>query len=123
MKTKHVQSELFICDKCLNEFTNMLDLASHMEVTHPANKHTQEKAILKEQHESVPEVFKSPPLNKCNVYSFASSTTVSLSEHKKDKHNKEEAVTGSSIFLHACISCDFKTDDYNNLRIHIDTNH
>ena len=28
-----------------------------------------------------------------------------------------------SIFLHSCISCDFKTNDYISLTFHIDENH
>ena len=38
-------------------------------------------------------------------------------------HNRDKPVECEAVFLHTCISCDFKTNDYSNLTEHIDKSH
>ena len=51
-------------------------------------------------------------------------TEKNLNEHKLKKHSSdgvEEIVNipEKLVYLHSCISCDFKSNDYDNLREHI----
>ena len=62
-------------------------------------------------------------LYKCNDCSFTTVTNDELQEHKKDQHKREKQDVSENVFLHSCISCDFKTNDYNSLRLHIDSDH
>ena len=85
--------------------------------------HSQPSVNLDEVAEKSPPTVKPIHLYKCNDCSFTTVTTDELQEHKKNKHKREKPVVSETAFLHSCISCNFRTNEYNSLRLHIDWPH
>ena len=102
------------CTQCPIGFVRNAHIEVHIEAKH-------EKTLNKQLVDS--EAIKPSPLYKCNNCSFIAMNTDNLTEHKKEQHRKKKPLPDMSIFFHTCISCDFQTNDYNELRVHIDTNH
>ena len=66
------------------------------------------------------------PLAKCDVCTFVSRSEEIIKEHKNKKHtneNAEQKTIEVSVYFHSCISCDFKSNDYNSYKEHIDNSH
>ena len=64
------------------------------------------------------------PLYKCKDCSFTTKVADALQKHKKDEHPKQNKHdTSETLFLHKCITCNYKTNDYNDLIKHIDGLH
>ena len=110
-------SENELCEHCDYAAENRNDMEKHCD-----DHHTQPSATLDEITQKPTPVVKPLPLYKCNECSFATITTEELLVHKKDIHKKSKA-TESETYLHSCISCAFKTNEFNNLTLHVDSNH
>ena len=107
------------CNVCDFEAKEDMELERHLE-----ESHTQQSVsnLNEDVIKTNPPVEKSQPLYKCNECSFVAESTDHLKEHKKELH-KEKTVESETIFLHTCISCNFKTNDYSQLTVHIDESH
>ena len=99
-------SEYKHCDFCEFEAQDDQLIEEHI---HEA--HIDETATIKEN-------VKPPPLYKCNSCVYTALTTSELQAHIIE--GKEE---NQVVYLHSCISCPYKTNDYNDLNIHINSNH
>ena len=106
------------CVTCEFEAKQEADLDEHHKECH-----SQPSVNLDEVAEKSPPTVKPIHLYKCNDCSFTTVTTDELQEHKKNKHKREKTVVSETVFLHSCISCDFRTNEYNSLRLHIDCDH
>ena len=69
---------------------------------------------------------------KCDECGFLTRSEDNIKEHKKKKHDKEKAKKDvkedqqdkeNVVFMHSCISCIFKTNDYKLLMEHIEETH
>ena len=68
------------------------------------------------------------PIIKCDECVFVTRSEENVREHKKKKHAKENVKdelrkAETIIYMHSCISCIFKTNDYNSLKKHIEDTH
>ena len=63
------------------------------------------------------------PLYKCKDCGLTTTTTDNLRDHMKEQHNKQQTVNEQTVFLHSCISCEYKTNDYDEMMIHSNNNH
>ena len=115
-----VSDELLVeeisCLECDFLASDEHELEKHLDESHNKTANSN----LSEDN-NIPPVVKPLPLYKCNLCSFATTTTDSLKVHKKNSHEKDKGV--ESVYLHSCISCDFKTNDYSELVEHSNINH
>ena len=64
------------------------------------------------------------PLYKCKKCAFAATTSDQLQNHMKEEHTDIiKHISTEASFLHTCITCCYKTNDYNDLNSHIDVEH
>ena len=112
--------EITKCTKCTFEAPTEGELERHLEDVHS------KLTINTLDEDTVPsDRIKPIPLYKCNECAFAATTTEALKEHRKTEHStisskKQDEASG---FNHSCISCQFKTNDYNGLMKHIESSH
>ena len=112
--------EITKCTKCTFEAPTEGELERHLEDVHS------KLTINTLDEDTVPSDRTKPiPLYKCNECAFAATTTEALKEHRKTEHStisskKQDEASG---FNHSCISCQFKTNDYNGLMRLIESSH
>ena len=99
------------CNKCDFVFTGEDALEMHVDELHGNNT----VITVNEVVSPTPQV-KPLPLYKCNECAYATITTNALKDHKIEAHGKEQlSKVYEEMFLHSCISCDYRTNEYKNL--------
>ena len=113
--------EITKCTKCDFEASTEGELERHLDDLH--TKITTNTLA----EDTVPSDRVKPiPLYKCKECAFAATSTEALTEHKKTEHIiklSSKTQDEASVFLHSCISCQFRTNDYNELNEHIESSH
>ena len=108
------------CERC-----DFIALDESTLATHIKDDHVEDLGTISNAEKCLPEkAVKCLPLFKCNECTFMTRTEQNLKQHKTKKHcqvHEEEfmKIPDKVVFMHTCISCEFKTNEYDDLREHI----